>query len=182
MATGLCAPGKALLSRCVGLLATMVLAIVAVVGSLVAAPAVSAAPDLTSWRARLAAPAAPTAVTIADAGIAAAFSQLVPAPPATSSTPADVGYVSDLQSLGLPTDDPAFVQSAIQLAHVIVDNLHANPTFRGVSSVAKHGLDAGFTNGQVAGVMVSAAKWYGPDLLPLLKAYADAGGGTRLVV
>lgn len=182
MATGPYTPVKPLLFSTVPLLAATVVAIVSLLGGLLAAPAVNAATDLMSWRAHLAARAAVAAVHPPDAEIAAALSRLAPEPPSTHETPADVGYLSDLKSLGIPTDDPAVAQPAIQLAHAIVDDFYANPTFSEVTSVAHDGLDAGFTSDQVAGVIVYAAKWYGPDLLPLLKAYGDTDGGTSYVV
>lgn len=60
---------------------------------------------------------------------------------------------------------------------MIVDDLRANPTCGEVTTTILNGLRAGFTSRQVAGLIVYAARWYGPDVLPLLKTCADTYGG-----
>jgi len=161
-------------------LAAIVIAIVPLLGALVAAPAATAGPQqqLAAWAALLAAPRAISAVDRPDADIVATLSELAPVPSSTSASTADAGHLSDLQSVGMPTEDPAFAQTAIRLGHAIVDDLHATPTCSEVISVAANGLDAGLTPHQVARMMVSAAIWYGPDLVSLLKSCADTYSGT----
>ena len=168
-------------------LVTLIVAIMSVVGALVTAPAATAAPQTRTWSALLAdqLPAStdyPDARFAPDAhagDFAAALSeQLASAPEVTPSADPDFAYLSDLKSVGIPTEDPADARAAIQLGHGIVDDLHANPNCGEVASIGMSGLKAGFTSYQAAVVVVSAAKWYGPDLLPMLRSCGVAPTAT----
>lgn len=160
-------------------LAAMILTIVAVVGALVIAPAATAAPQPSAWATLLADPAQSASTDYPDARFApdaqaaeftaALAERLASAPGGTPSGDADLGYLSDLTAIGIPTEKPTDAEALVRLGHAIVDDLHAKSNCGEVITIGLGGLKAGFTSYQAAMVVVSAAKWYAPDLLPLLK-------------
>jgi hypothetical protein len=174
---------RSLLASSRAALAAIVLAIVPLLGALVVAPTATAAPgvaELTAWSAGLTGPTIRLTSTLdrgEAASIAAALSeQLTQEPMSTSSAAADAGYCNDLRSAGIPGDDSAVCQAAIKVGHDIVDYLRIDTTCGAVITVGAIGMNAGLTSHQMAAVVVLAAKWYGPDLLPMLKFCADNYG------